>query len=121
MTLESLEGKRIFRNRRLLRPQLQHVSLTEGQTASLTGQTSRAISSSSSIFKKDRSGVFSLTIQCHSPYRNCVHSVLITAKNLGAHTPQALISEAKCSTIILMPSLQLKKFKWNSRFSFGFR
>lgn len=110
MTLESLEGKRSFRNRRLMRAQLLPVSLTDRQTASLAGQSSRAFSSSST-FKKDRSGVFPLKIHCHKPYRNCAHSVLITVKKkLGCtHTPQVLISGTKCSAIMLMPGLPLKK------------
>lgn len=110
MTLESLEGKRSFRNRHLMRAQLLPVSLTDRQTASLAGQSSRAFSSSSA-FKKARSGVFPLKIHCHKPYRNCAHSVLITVKKkLGCtHTPQFLIPGTKCSTIMLMPGLPLKK------------
>lgn len=59
MTLEGMEVKGPFRNRRLLRAQLWHGALIEGKTASPSGQTSGAFFSST-VFNKEGSCLLSL-------------------------------------------------------------
>ena len=59
MTLEGMEVKGPFRNRRLLRAQLWHGALIEGKTASPSGQTSGAFFSSA-VFNKEGSCLLSL-------------------------------------------------------------